>query len=117
MGSARRRGGPGVPLERYPIPRNNVAVILDDGRVSHFITQAEASSFVEKKFSAHWDGIALGYSDNCKAIRMIPEPLLSRGFLDAWRKRPSGNYLPKELSEILPRNGRGMRGEFTMQLV
>jgi len=64
-----------------------------------------------------WDGICLGFDHETAAIRMLPQLLISRGLLDAWQKRPSGNYLDKEISQSLPRGCRGMRGEMVMQLV
>lgn len=93
-----------------------MTVIADDGSTLAYISQAEARSRVDQG-RAHWDGIALGFNYNSDAIRMFAEVLISNGRLDAWQKRPSGNYLERDISQSLPRGTKGMRGEMVMQLV
>lgn len=90
--------------------RKLVTVLLADGTVHEYITHREAFSKVTSQ-KAEWIG------EDCRTLRLIDSRITPRGFLDAWQKRPSGNYLSKEVSESLPRGCRGMRGEMVMQLV
>ena len=60
---------------------------------------------------ACWCGIAEGHGSDYDAIRLYA--VAPRGFMNKWKEKPSGNYLP----EIeLTKHDRQLRGEMVLQL-